>query len=375
MNADEDQISGEGMDENALLQSIYDRALHIHTNDESIPALPEPYDSHVRTVIENQETRRGVLAVIVTLLLKKLHAPAQDIRQHQVQLEGGFSGRVLDTRVVTPFLRDNRFPHMQAGSGWLTRSLEQAQPYDLNYPGNINPARLKQAFLNLVDGIQNQGVSAEDALLTIFVGLIAHRDRNVNLVLSRPINLSIAQVIMKLKQHHGLNAQGASRLPVLSIHAILNILARETNRYQGCTVLPLEQHTASDTRTNLIGDINITDANDSLFESYEIKHNIPITSELIQASYEKLQTTPVKRFYLLTTYPHEDYSEFDTDIQHIAQSHGCQFIVNGVDRTLLYYLRLIGDSSDFVDAYVTNLESDSSITFALKERWNAIVAE
>ena len=78
---------------------------------------------------------------------------------------------------------------------------------------------------------------------------------------------------------------------------------------------------------------------------------------------------------MLTTYPHEDYSEFDADIQHIAQSHGCQFIVNGVDRTLLYYLRLIGDPSDFVDEYVTHLESDSSITFVLKEGWNAIVAE
>lgn len=96
---------------------------------------------------------------------------------------------------------------------------------------------------------------------------------------------------------------------------------------------------------------------------------------MIQDSYEKLRTTPVKRFYLLTTYPQEDYSEFVPDVQSIAQSHGCQFIVNGVDRTLLYYLRLIGDPSDFVDEYVTNLETDASVTFALKEKWNTIVAE
>lgn len=374
MNADEDRSSSKGMDENALLQSIYNRSLNLHTNDESPPALPEPYGDYVKTILSYQEARKAALTVTITLLLKKFHAPCQDIRQHQDQLQGGFSGRGLDTQVVTPFLRSNQFPHM-AESGWLTRSFEQAQPYGLNYPGSISPTKLKQAFLNLVDGVQSQGVSAEDALLTIFDGLIAHRDRNVNLVLSRPINLSVAQVIENLKLHHGTQAQGASRLPVLSIHAILNILARETNRYQGCTVLPLEQHTATDTRTNLIGDINILDANEALFESYEIKHNIPITSEMIQASYEKLQTTPVKRFYLLTTYPQEDYSEFDADIQRIAQSHGCQFIVNGVDRTLLYYLRLIGDPSDFVNEYATNLESDAAITFALKERWNAIAAD
>ena len=62
----------------------------------------------------------GVLAVMVTLLLQKLHNPQQDIRRHQAQLAGGFSGRGLDTRVVTPFLRDRRFPYMQGGSGWLT---------------------------------------------------------------------------------------------------------------------------------------------------------------------------------------------------------------------------------------------------------------
>ena len=374
MNADESQSNSEGRDENELLQDIYGRALRLYESNVLPPALSKPYDDYVKTILDYQEARKAALAVTITLLLKKSHTPCQDIRQHQEQLQRGFSGRGLDTQVVTPFLRSTQFPHM-AESGWLTRSFEQAQPYGLNYPGSISPTKLKHAFLNLVDGVQNQGVSAEDALLTMFIGLIAHRDRNVNLVLSRPINLSISQVIEKLRLHHGSPVQGASRLPVLSIHAILKILARETNRYQGCAVLPLEQHTAADTRTNLIGDINILDANEALFESYEIKHNIPITTDLIQASQEKLQTTPVKRFYLLTTYPQDDYSEFAPDIQRIAQSHGCQFIVNGVDRTLLYYLRLINDPSDFVNAYVTNLESDASITFALKERWNTIVSE
>ena len=374
MDANEQSGSSEEMAEGELLENIYRRALDVHETNGSSPVLPEPYAEYAATILENQERRRAVLSVVITLLLKKLHDPSQDIRRHQSQIEGGFSGRGLDTRVVTPFLMSNQFPHMRE-SGWLTRSLEQAHPYDLNYPGRISPADLKRAFLGLLDGVQNRNISAEDALLTIFVGLIAYRDKNVNLVLSRPINLSIAQVIDKLSQHHAAQIQGAARLPVISLYSALTILARETSRYSGCTVLPLEQHTAPDSRSNLTGDINILDANGSLFESYEIKHNIPITSDLIQASYEKLQTTPVKRFYLLTTAQREDYSEFAPDIQMIAQSHGCQFIVNGVDRTLLYYLRLLEDPSDFVDAYVTNLEADASITFALKERWNTVVMD
>ena len=362
------------MTENDRLEALYNRALELYTGDGAKPNLPTPYGDHLQTIIARQESNRGVLAVIVTLLLQKLQAPEQDVRRHQTQLTGGFSGRGLDARTVTPFLRDKRFPFMQAGSGWLTRSLEQANPYDLNYPGNISPAVVKNAFLQLIDGVQCQGLSAEDTLLGIFIGLIDFRDRNTNLVLSRPVNLSVAQVADKISRHHSVPTGGASRLPVLAMHAILSILARETDRYRNCTVLPLEQHNAADARTNLAGDINIVDANGAPFEGYEIKHNIPITSDLIQTSYEKFRGVQIARFYILTTYPHSDYAEFEPDIQYIAQVHGCQLIVNGVDRTLYYYLRLVGSADAFLDAYVTNLENDPSVTFPLKEAWNAIVA-
>ena len=362
------------MTEIALLEALYNRALELYEGDGQTSNLPAPHDGYCQTIITQQEQNKAVLAVLITLLVKKLRTPEQDIRQHQAGLEGGFSGRGLDTRVVTPFLRNHDFPYMQSGSGWLTRSLEQSRPYDLNYPGNITPARVKSAFLRLVDAVQCQGLSAENVLLGIFVGLIRFRDQNINLVLSRPVNLSVAQVVNKISRHHSRQITGVARLPVLAVHAILSILAREAGRYDNCTVLPLEHHNTADTRTDLIGDTHIVDANNALFEGYEIKHNIPITSGLIRTSFEKLRTTPVQRFYILTTYPHDNYSEFEPDIQRVAQDHGCQLIVNGVDRTLLYYLRLIGSTREFVDAYVTNLETDPSVTFQLKEAWNEIVA-
>jgi len=68
------------------------------------------------------------------------------------------------------------------------------------------------------------------------------------------------------------------------------------------------------------------------------------------------------------------YAEFEPDIQHVAQEHGCELTVNGVDATLRYYLRLVGDTREFVNAYATRLETDPSITFRLKEAWNEIVA-
>ena len=356
------------------LEDVYQQALHSYEIDVPAPEISDIEESHLSTVIRNQENRKAALAVLVTLLLKKMLSPDQDIRLHRAEFDGGFNGRGLDTDVVTPFLRSKQFPSMSE-SGWLTRSFEQSHPYEWDYPGNITPKELKKAFLYLVDVAQNTGVDkAEFLMLRLFIGLVEARDRNTNLRLARPVNLSIAELVDRLRQHHDISASGAARLPVLAIHAILTILARETNRYRSCTLLPLEAHTTADSRSNLIGDINITDSNGALFEGYEIKHNVRITSELIQTSFDKLRTTPVKVFYILTTFSHENYDEFRPDIDHVARTHGCQLIVNGVDRTLLYYLRLIGETRSFVDAYVSHLEKDAAITFELKEYWNQIAA-
>ena len=361
------------MAEQDLLIGVYNWTLALYQNGKLPPGLPAPYHDYLRVITERQERNKAVLTVLTTLLIKKLHTPTQDIRLHQANMEGGFSGRGLDTRVVTPFLRDQQFPHMSE-SGWLTRSLEQSRPYDLDYPGSIRPNTVKQAFLKLVNGVQCQGLPAISVLLGIFVDLIRFRDRNTNLVLSRPVNLSVAQVVDKISRHQSLQMPGVARLPVLAVHAILTILAREADRYDNCAILPLEHHNTADTRTDLIGDIHIVDANNTLFEGYEVKHNIPISSGLIQTSFEKLRTTPVQRFYILTTYHHDSYAEFEPDVRQVAQEHGCQLIVNGVEPTLRYYLRVIGSTREFVDAYVTHLETDPSVTFQLKEAWNEIVA-
>ena len=359
-----------------LLEEIYSEALEIHDSGEedlTLALLTSDERINIETILEYQEKRKAVLTVLTTLLLKKVDTPTQNIRLHQDRFPDGFSGRTLDTRVVTPFLRGQKFPHMSE-SGWLTRSLEQPYPYDLNYQGRIQPQELKDAFLQLIDSVERQGESTADSILiALFLGLIESRDKSTNLVLDRPVNLSVSEVVAYLKAHHSVNSEGASRLPVLSMHAILCILSKELERYRDCEVLPLEKHTAADARLNLIGDVNVLNANSSLYEGYEVKHNIQITSGLIETAFEKLRTTQVERYYILTTYPHTDYSEFQADIRKVAQTHGCQLIVNGVDQTLAYYLRLIDNTKEFINEYVNRLETDSVINFYLKESWNRIV--
>ncbi|MDE2634978.1 MAG: hypothetical protein OXI30_01325 [Chloroflexota bacterium] len=356
-----------------LLEEIYQAAVDSYENEIPVPGIIDVEESHLSTVIQNQENRKGAIAVFATLLVKKVLSPDQDIRLHRAEFEGGFNARGFDTDYVTPFLRSKQFPAMSE-SGWLTRSFEQSQPYYLDYRGKITPKTLKTAFLSLVDVAQHtDSRKAKTFLLRLFIGLVEARDKNKKLKLARPVDLSVAEVVDKLRQHHQGKTSGAARLPVLAMHAILSVLARETERYRNRKLLPLESHTTADSRSHLIGDINILDADDTVFEGYEIKHNVRITSELIETSFEKLRTTPVQRFYILTTYAHACYDEFKDEIQRVTRTHGCQLIVNGVDRTLLYYLRIIGSTRSFIDAYVTLLESDEGVNFSLKESWNKIV--
>ena len=142
----------------------------------------------------------GILSVLITLLVKKVMKPDQDVRFHQANMPDGFSGRSLDTKHVTPFLRKNGFPYMVAGSGWLTRSLEQAVPYTLDYPGQIKPSTIKDDFLRLVDQIEKKSEFSRGCLEEIFRQLVSLREKSQNIALSRPKNKSIDSIVLLIEK-------------------------------------------------------------------------------------------------------------------------------------------------------------------------------
>ena len=105
------------MNEKQRINELYDQALALHSNQKTLTKLPNPYDLYCRIIIDHQERCKAILAILTTLLLKKLVNPDQDIRLHQSGMSGGFRGRGLDSRIVAPFLKEKSFPHMQSGSG------------------------------------------------------------------------------------------------------------------------------------------------------------------------------------------------------------------------------------------------------------------
>lgn len=198
--------------------------------------------------------------------------------------------------------------------------------------------------------------------------------------LIRPYAFSCYQLYEILEKHFTslYKTEGVSRLPVLALYAVYECLINETKRFEKKELLPIESHTSADRRSGRIGDIEVIDENKRPFEAVEVKHGIPLSLQLVIDAYAKFQTTPVNRYYILSTASSPDKDEWEkiqAEIQRIKNVHGCQVIANGIMPSLKYYLRLLNNTFEFIDNYVNLLETDTALKFEHKENWNKIISE
>jgi len=362
-------------------EEIYSKAEKLLKSNKGKVFLPAKISNQekeaLNTVLEYCEQRKAVLTVLITSLCHKIINPKQDTRLHQSNLKNGYSGRTLDTKFITPFMKDKRFPAM-VESGWLTRSFEQNSPYDLKYRGKVTPPKLKQAFLLLIDYVENKHATAEDYLTYLFQSLILLRENNhVDIVrIEDKSKFSIKQIIYMLEEHFEKSSVvGTARLPVLAIYSVYECMIAELKRFEGKKLLPLGSHTSADYRSGDIGDIEIIDEKETPFEGVEVKYGKPITAQMVMDAFEKFKIYPTNRYYLLSTTisSNDEMKKITKEIEMIAKDHGCQVIVNGIFDSLKYYLRLLENADQFLDKYADNLSKDMVIKAEQKRLWNEIL--
>jgi DNA (cytosine-5)-methyltransferase 1 len=350
-----------------ILKEAYDIAVSEFNKDEGktfLESLPENIKSWM--LIIGSEKRKAVIAVLATLLTKKIETPTQDIRYHRKDLPSGFSGRSYDTKYVTPFIKEmfgTKFAMKE--SGWLTRSFEKPEPYLLSYTGKISPPLLKSAFLHILDEVQKRnGDLARKLLIALFVYLLRRKheiekppSEKAKILMEREVR--IARIISALNEHFSIHK--ASRLPVIAIYSAYRILIEEVERFKGKILKQLRMHVSPDLYAGL-GDIEVVDENGEYFEVIEVKHDKPIDVSMVEDIYGKIKGKKIRRYYLLTTA--EPYVKRSEDmevkiwIEKIMKECGCEVIINGVIPTINYYLRLIKNPSRFLDIYTYILEDE-----------------
>ena len=354
-----------------------------------IKNIPQEILDKINLIATNCFKQKAVYTVLVTLLIHKSLHPEQDIRFHQVNLPNGFSGRTIDTKYITPTLNLLGLPSMSE-SGWLTRSLEQPFPYLMDYQGKISGKGVKEAFLSILDFLEvktrpiNQQKLAQILAIYLLKKVVKISIKeNIKIPKtngSKKSEIKINDIISALEEHFyckDYTAKGASKLPVIAIYALYELIIKEVTRYQGCTLKPLGSHTASDKNSKSAGDIEIyyLESPNSLLEVIEIKFEKPIDKHMIAIATDKIAKFNPERYLILSSanIKKEDASDITQMIDKVESKYKCQIIVNGVLPTIKYYLRLVICLPGFIDKYCALIEKDQEINFDHKQKWNEIM--
>ncbi|WKB70199.1 DNA cytosine methyltransferase [Ligilactobacillus ruminis] len=372
-------------DPTVFLEKIYKLAGSQKGND-AYNGLTEENRNFVDTIVSKEKMLKGLYTVLITSLTYKCLYPEQDVRLHQASLKGGYSGRSFDTKYVTPFLKKNRFSGAMKESGWLTRSLEQPEPFDMNFPGKISNKNAKFAFLSILNNIEMEYEKPENYLLAIFAKSIERKAKE-EVVLIRPVqkesSLKIDDIMHLLKLHFGYKnytetQRGNSILPVIAFYSIYESLIKEMARYKGKKLTPRKSHYSSDKNSGETGDIVIRDKNNNIYEVVEIKSDKLVDVLMVNDAYNKFKSLgSVQRYYILSTVtPDEKVArELSKRCDEIFRESGTQIICNGLMKTLNYYLRLLDSTDEFINNYIKNVESDPELNAEHKISWNIVYNE
>ena len=349
----------------------------VNLTDEEID-LPDEILKYIDKIGSQIENQKGVFTVLVTFFFYKTYNPEQDIRLHQSSMKNGFSGRSFDTRYVTPMLKKMNFPSMSE-SGWLTRSLEQPYPYNMKYDGKISNPEVRKSFLHLIHYVQEHGNKSEDCLKKIiwWGKKIKENNKVVIKPLESPELVTIEMIMEILGKYFNYNykTHGGSKLPVICFHSLFKIILKEIKRYDGMKLKELGFHTTSDRTSKSSGDIEIFDRNNKLFESMEIKYDVEIDTHIINRVIEKIVIYNPKRYFVLSTVgvKQDDYTDINEKLNKLYKEHGCHVIINGIESTLKYYLRLISDLTLFINQFTDDILIDKEIKSVHKKYWKSII--
>ena len=368
-----------------ILKKAFQDAVDLIESDKIEQTLDE-IKIDVDYLIEKIGSNKSIVSALVTSLLKKIIEPTQDVRLHRVDFEGGYSARTLDTQLTSPFFK-NHFPkYANKESSFLTLATRERIKWTKNEGQNlkIRDKKLRRSFLNIFEQIEENSQNPTIYLIYIFAKLIKLSESEANLFELVETNsqdvsaLNIQLVLELLKKQFALKL--SSRLPVIAIYSIYEILLPNFERYKNKRLLPLQVHTSSDKHG--FGDIEIYDEENNPFEIIEIKHNIAIDKYLIFDIVKKIKTTNINRYYILTTFQN-GFADEETEkavteyILQIKQQINLDIIANGIISTLKYYLRFVDDYSEFIKIYTKNLIADAKTSTEVKsfhlEEWNEIL--
>jgi len=373
------------MNEEQVLETAYNEAKKL-LHEKRLDIFDDVVKIDIDFLVTKIEKNKSIVSALITSLVKKILNPTQDIRLHRTDFENGYSARSLDTKFTTPFFKRYFPKYANKESSFLTLATRERIKWtkDEGKGLKIRDKKLRDSFLNVFEQIEIKNKNPQEYLIYLFYKLIelSMEDnlifQSVEKTKETVFDLNISIIIEMLQKHF--SEKLSSRLPVIAIYSIYEILIPNAKRYSNKKLLPLQVHTSSDKHG--FGYIEIYDNENNPFEIVEIKHNISIDKYLIFDIVKKIEKTNINRYYLLTTFQ-EIFDTKETEksvnefIIQVKRQQGMDIIVNGIISTLKYYLRFIDDYNLFIKTYTDNLINDAKNSTEVKtchiEKWIEIL--
>ncbi len=354
----------------------------------------------IDVIIDSIDSHKSVPTALITSLVKKIVNPEQDIRYHKVDFgddkvewnNKGYSARTFDTKYITPWMKKHFEKWATKESAWLTRSIEQAHPFTLDFPGRIKNKEVKRAFLEILNDVEEYEANPYELLRYMFFKM-KKKYSNYQKLVKFTTNIenktiTIQNVIDALEYYFNedfKDKQGTSFLPVVAIYSLMQSVMKYIVKYNGRILGDLKSHTASDRTSNSLGDIEVLNDDGTRYEVFEIKHNILLTKSHIEDIGMKILNSReynLEKYYILTTNKPDINPEELENIKNYCteflKEHNVEIIPNSVIFTIKYYLRM-GNPEEFIEVFTKNLTelfiNDSNIKEDHIIKWKSILCK
>jgi len=358
-------------------QAALSHQLKTMLNSEVVP-LHKSVAEGVETLVGNLNQSKYLFSMLITGLVEKLIHPEQDIRYTQDKLPGGYSNRSTDQTRITPFLQRHGLTSCAKSGAESGRNFERPFPHMLDYSGVARGQGSKEAYLGVVHAVQEEGIGPFPCIVFLMALDLRKKEAAVYNY-PKPRGLTIQEIVDAVLEHyHEAKGNGRARIPVLAIQAIYQCLVDELFRFKGAALRnPPNRHTGND-KKGWNGDIQVDRADETPFEAVEVKAGQQITSGMVWALPTKFRGQSVNRYYILSTeteyIAEEELEEVNEAVREVRQQTGCQVIVNGLNRSLWYYLRMIENTDLFLEYYALQVQNDKDTKDEHRELWATILA-
>jgi hypothetical protein len=329
----------------------------------------------IEYVCQCRSNRAGV-RLLLSCLLAKMDKPKCDPRKPYTEIGSPdcFSGRGYDEQYISPFITKNKLP-MNMTTAFLTPALRNiAHPLSVSQELIGSPKELYIKAIQILDDVATGKIQANIVLqeaLRILIGIRNENESRMRSLISAikrsdgAIPLSAESIITIISQH--LACPHSSRLPVLVVVAAYKTVEQVLSEY----TLPLSAHTAADSTTGALGDVEICLRSDNrMVTVYEIKSK-GVTTVEIDGALKKIASSKHKidNYIFVTT------DKIDPLVSEYAKSFyettgGIEIVILDCIGFLRHFLHFFYRARlQYLDNYQEMLmvEPESAVSQALKE--------